>query len=79
MLEREVKVNATYKHFKGTYHKIICVAQDSETLKEKVVYTHEDNNTIWVRDKEEFLSLVDTKKYPDALQKYRFELVETND
>lgn len=79
MLVREVKANATYKHFKGTFHKVICIAQDSETLTEKVVYTHEDNGTIWVRDKEEFLSLVDTKKYPNVKQKYRFELVEADD
>lgn len=76
MLEREVKVNTLYKHFKGTLHKVICVAKDSETLKEKVVYTHEDTGEIWVRDKEMFLSKVDKVKYPDIEQVYRFEEVE---
>jgi len=80
MLEREVKPNQIYRHFKGTYHKIICIAKDSETLQEKVVYTHEDTNEIWVREKEMFLSKVDKEKYPDTTQEYRFELVkELND
>lgn len=78
MLEREVKINGLYKHFKGTYHKIICIAKDSEDKTEKVVYTHEDTGEIWVRDKKMFLSEVDHNKYPEVLQKYRFEEVEEN-
>ena len=35
MLEREIKVNGLYKHFKGTYHKVICIAKDSEDKSEK--------------------------------------------
>ena len=76
MLEREVKINGLYKHFKGTYHKVICIAKDSEDKTEKVVYTHEDTGEIWVRDKIMFLSEVDHDKYPEVLQKYRFEEVE---
>lgn len=76
MLEREVKINGLYKHFKGTYHKIICVAKDSEDKTEKVVYTHEDTGEIWIRDKKMFLSEVDHDKYPEVSQKYRFEEVE---
>lgn len=75
MLERNVKAGDIYKHFKGTTHKIICIAKDSETLEEKVVYTHEENGEIWVRDKKEFLSEVDHQKYPNVKQKYRFELI----
>ena len=73
MLEREVKINGIYRHFKGTLHKVICIAKDSETLEEKVVYTHEDTNEVWIRSKIEFLSGVDKVKYPDVEQKYRFE------
>ncbi|MCI6265389.1 MAG: DUF1653 domain-containing protein [Erysipelotrichaceae bacterium] len=76
MLERNVKVGKKYKHFKGTHHKVICLAKDSETLEEKVVYTHEEDGTIWLRDKKEFLSEVDHQKYPNINQKYRFEEIK---
>ena len=76
MLEREVKIGAIYKHFKGNIYIVLCIAKDSETLEEKVVYNHVDNNEIWVRDKKEFLSEVDHNKYPNIEQKYRFELIE---
>lgn len=67
---REVKVNQMYRHFKGDIVKVLYIAQDSETLKELVVYEH--NNKIWVRDKDMFLSLVDKNKYPNCKYKYRF-------
>lgn len=76
MSERKIKINGIYRHFKGTTHKVIGIAKDSETLAYKVIYTHEEDKSLWVRDKEEFLSLVDTKKYPNIKQKYRFELIE---
>ncbi|MBR1417216.1 MAG: DUF1653 domain-containing protein [Bacilli bacterium] len=71
---REVKINCFYKHFKGMIVKVLLIAKDSEDLSEKVVYSHD--NEIWVRDKNEFLSLVDKKKYPNIKQKYRFEEVK---
>ncbi len=67
---REVKIGK-YRHFKGDIVTVICIAKDSETLKELVIYEHK--NQIWARDKEMFLSVVDHNKYPDVLQKYRFE------
>ncbi len=68
---REIKIGKQYRHFKGDIIKVICLAKDSETLKEQVVYEH--NNQIWVRDKEMFLSKVDKEKYPNIEQVYRFE------
>lgn len=75
-MNREVKPNQIYRHFKGTLHRIICIAKDSETLSDVVVYTHEEDNEIWVRPLEMFLSEVDHEKYPNIKQKYRFELIE---
>ncbi len=73
---REIKINGIYKHFKNINVKVICIAKDSETLDEMVVYKHLDTNEIWIRKLDEFLSEVDHKKYPQVEQKYRFELIE---
>lgn len=75
-MDREIKVGQVYKHFKGTTHKIVCIALDSETLEELVIYTHIEDDSIWARPKLEFLSEVDHEKYPNVTQKYRFELIE---
>ncbi len=69
----EVVVGGTYKHFKGTLHKVIAVAKHSETLEEMVVYTHEDTGEVWVRPYDLFTSKVDREKYPEVEQEYRFE------
>lgn len=68
---REITKGKKYRHFKGDIITVICIAKDSETLEEKVVYEH--NNEIWVRNKEMFLSKVDKEKYPKVEQVYRFE------
>lgn len=73
---REVKTGQVYKHFKGTIHKIICIAKHSETKEDMVIYTHDEDNEIWARPLNMFLSEVDHEKYPDINQKYRFELQE---
>lgn len=74
---QELVIGGIYKHFKGHVYKLLCVAKDADNLKEKIVYQNLDNeNDIWVRDKEEFLSLVDKDKYPKVDQKFRFELIE---
>jgi hypothetical protein len=74
---QELVIGGIYKHFKGHVYKLLFVAKDADNLKEKIVYQNLDNeNDIWVRDKEEFLSLVDKDKYPKVDQKFRFELIE---
>ena len=76
MKNREVVKGQLYKHFKGTIHKIVCLAYDSETKEKLVLYTNEEYGTIWVRPLEMFLSEVDHKKYHDIKATYRFELIE---
>ena len=72
---RDVKINRIYKHFKGNYYLVVDVAIDTETNREVVIYRSlYGDMKLWVRDKEMFLSEVDRYRYPDVLQKYRFEL-----
>lgn len=76
---RTIKKGEIYRHFKGHIYQIIAIAKDSEDLKEKIVYQDINNpDNVWIRDKEEFLSLVDKNKYPDVVQKERFEKISDN-
>lgn len=64
-----------YKHFKiGKIVTVIGIARHTETEELTVVYGYD--GTVWSRPLEMFMSEVDRVKYPDAKQKYRFELVE---
>ena len=75
-MERVIMVGKTYKHFKGQKYKVICIALDSETNEEVVVYEAlYGKHLIWTRPYEMFNSLVDREKYPEVKQQYRFELV----
>lgn len=69
----EIIVGKTYRHFKGTLHKVIAIAYHSENLEKLVIYTHDDK--IWARPYDMFIGKVDKEKYPDVKQEYRFELV----
>ena len=70
---REIKIGKQYRHFKGKIITVLYVAKDSETLEDLIVYKHDEDDQIWVRNKEMFLSKVDKEKYPNIEQVYRFE------
>ena len=72
---RELKIKGIYKHFKGNYYLVEDVAEHTETKENYVVYRRLYGDTsLKIREYNMFMSEVDHEKYPDATQKYRFEL-----
>lgn len=78
-MNRTIQIGGVYRHFKGFMAKVIILAKHTETGETLVIYECTDidgnhKNHIYARPVEMFLSEVDHEKYPDAKQKYRFEL-----
>ena len=72
-----VIVGGKYKHFKGNIYEVIALANHTESTDLLVVYKDlQDENKVWARPIEMFMSKVDKEKYPNCLQEYRFERIK---
>ncbi|MDO7786675.1 DUF1653 domain-containing protein [Desulforamulus aquiferis] len=47
-----------YRHFKGNYYEVLCLAKNSETEEQMVVYKCEKDGSLWVRPMDMFVEKV---------------------
>ncbi|MCQ2973909.1 MAG: DUF1653 domain-containing protein [Bacteroidales bacterium] len=76
MENRNIYINKVYQHFKGNKYLVVDIAKHCDSLEDFVVYRAlYGDGKLWIRPLNDFLSEVDHQKYPNVLQKYRFEEV----
>ncbi len=76
-MERVILVGKTYRHFKGQLYKVLCIATDSETNEEVVVYEAlYGKHLIWTMPYEKFAEKIESEDYTDLDQEYRFEQID---
>ena len=77
-MDRELpRQGEIWRHFKNKLYRIVAIAQHTETDKQLVVYqAMYGDGGIYARPLDMFMSEVDSDKYPDVEQEYRFVRVE---
>ena len=75
-MSRIIHVGRIYRHYKGDHYLVEAIATHSETLEKMVIYRQlYGKGEMFARPYDMFAEELDRAKYPNAKQKYRFELV----
>ena len=78
-MSRTIEIKRPYKHFKGKLYYVHDIVKHTETEEKLVVYQAlYAPYEMFVRPYEMFISEVDREKYPNIIQKYRFEMYDDN-
>lgn len=79
MERQNISAGDIYRHFRGNLYQIVTIGKHAESLEEYVVYQALYGEfQVYVRSLQDFFSVLDKEKYPEAQQNHRFEKVEKN-